>query len=256
MATKSKDNPTSSTILQVLLDLKTHGYDDMSIGDFIDVLSADKDLLKTLDASWAHRMYSDKSITWASLTITPGLMKISPEALKILVLMGMYADQTSLIMVKRNVIVQATGIKLTKTKEALRELEECGAIKIQVPQRGQKAPIYLVNGNIICVGRRNKKFTFDGDVDNYILRQQEILSGMKLVAARRTDPQPDGTKLMYHELDFMPDNEKEPLDASKTSKSSRKSSKRDSSKSETKGQPDDNVEGQLAFDLDGRISTV
>ena len=247
---KSKDNPTSSTILQVLLDLKNRGYGDMTAAEMIDLLNDDKDLLNNLDKQWNNRLYSDKSITWASISILPGLMNLSPEALKVLILLGIYADQTSLIRVTRNVIMQATGIKLTTLKTTLRELEECGAIKIEIPSVGHKAPIYKVNGDIIAVGRRNKIFGFSGDPDKYILKQQLHMDGLRLVANRHTDKQADGTKIMYHELILAPVNKNEPLDTESAPKGSSKKSSRNnhSSKSNHNGQVEDiTIPGQLTF---------
>lgn len=248
--TKSKSNPTSSTILQVLLDLKNNGYGDMNVEDMIKYLQEERELLENLDKQWSSRLYSESSMKWASVTILPSLMNLSPEAIKVLVLLGIYADQTSLIRVTRNVISQVTGIKLTTLKTTLRELEECGAIKVEVKSVRHTAPIYRINGNLIAVGRRNKVFNFDGDKDKYILKQELHTAGMKLVANRHTDNQPDGTKIMYHELTLVPANEEEPSNVKPTSKGSSKKSlsKSNTNKAGNNGQGEDyNIPGQMNF---------
>ena len=247
----NKKNPTSSTILQVLLDLKANGYENMTVDEMINYLQQEKGVLESLDKQWSNRLYSDSSMKWASITILPALMNLSPEALKVLVLMGIYADQTSLIRVTKNVITQVTGIKTTALKSALRELEDCGAIRVEVKHVRHTAPIYRVNGNIIAVGRRNKVFNFDGPKDKYLLRQDLQTKGLKLVANRHTDKQADGSKIMYHELVLEPINEERPLDAEETSKGLQKdksNSKKHTSKTKPVGQDDDcNIPGQMDF---------
>ena len=246
----TKQNPTSSTILQVLLDLKNNGYGDMTIEEMATYLQEEKDVLQNLDKQWANRLYSEKSITWASISIIPALMNLSPEAIKLLVFLGIYADQTALIRVTRNVMTQVTGIKTTTLKATLRELEECGAISVEVKQVRHTAPISRRNGNVIAVGRRNKVFNFNGDKDKYILKQQLHTKGLEIVANRHTDKNPDGTKIMYHELLLVPINENEPLNTKKASKdSSSNHRKNNTSKSKNNGQDGDyNIPGQISFE--------
>ena len=247
----TKANPTSSTILQLLLDLKANGYGEMTISQLTHHLDRDKKALKALDQQWKARSYSDKSITWASITIAEGLMNLTPEALKILILLGTYADQTALIRVTRDVISRVTGIKMTTLKTALRELEGCGAIKIEVASAGHKAPIYRVNGELISVGKRNKTFQFDGI--NYILNQGlKQLDGLKLAANRHTDKQADGTKVMYHELVLIPKaKEKEPSEGLDSTSDSSKYRRNNHSRKQNKNQDSaDPIPGQMTFEND------
>ena len=116
---------------------------------------------------------------------------------------------------------------------------------VEVPAAGHKAPIYRVNGKLIAVGRRNKQFDFEGNKEDYILKQackglEE--KGLELVCSRHTDHYPDGTKIMYHELTLVP-KENEPL-STEAPKGSSNIRNNNSTKAKKSGQ-DDIIPGQM-----------
>lgn len=169
-------NPNSNSVVQALLDVADVGLGSMTVDQVITRLSGDSKLRTSLQNKWNGHAYPERSMEWAQLTKSQQLMGLTDTALKLLVFMGMYAHQSTLLQVSLNDLVTFTGIKKTSLREALKELLDCGCIRVEKPSVRHAAPIYAVNPAIVNKGTRRKSDISSfaskvGGCRDYILQQ-------------------------------------------------------------------------------------
>lgn len=154
-------NPNSNSILQALLDLKDcGGYGEMTLDHIITKISGDRKLQKDLQAKWNAHAYPERDMVYTQLSMEQALMQLSPRACKVMIFLGMYCAQSTLIKVSYPVLEVGTGIKRTALREAIQELEDCGVIRIHTKPARHEAPIYSVDPAVINKGvRRTSKET-------------------------------------------------------------------------------------------------
>lgn len=212
----NKRNPTNNAILQACLDIVDSGYGTMSVNDFVTKISTDPKLLKDMQAVWNRHTYPDKSIKWVSITKTDLLMTLSPNAMQVLVFLGMYCHQSTLIQVTYSVLSAITGIKPTKLREAVKELIGSGCIKVAKSSARHDAPIYAVNPALIKAGARAKKdsgFTQGLHVADYILKRTPELIVQETTI--KADADTDGKRVVYTKVTL---ERREVIDAKQASK--------------------------------------
>ena len=169
--------------MQALLDLKDMGLGTMTIDQAFTKVSNDPRLRNALQAKWNSHAYPERSMEWAQLTKAQQLMTLSDEALKVLTFMGMYAHQSTLLQVAYKDLCCFTGVKRTRLREAIKELVDCGCVRIEQPSVRHAAPIYAVNPSIINKGARRKssaadfakKISGDGCSDFILTRKLPVL---------------------------------------------------------------------------------
>lgn len=216
MSMSKRRNPTNNAILQACLDIVDSGYGTMSVNDFVTKISADPKLLKDMQAIWNRHAYPDKSIKWVSITKTDLLMTLSPNAMQVLVFLGMYCHQSTLIQVTYSVLSAITGIKPTKLREAVKELVDSGCIKVAKSSARHDAPIYAVNPVLIKAGARTKKdsgFTQGLHVADYILKRTPELIVQETTI--KADADTDGKRVVYTKVTL---ERREVIDAKQASK--------------------------------------
>lgn len=148
-------NPNNNSYLQALLDLKDcGGYGDMTLDRIIAKISGDKTLQKDLQAKWNSHAYPEKDMVYAQASITQAFMQLSPRACKVLLLLGCYCSQSTLIKVSYPVLETITGIKRTELRRATQELEDVGLIRIHTKPARHEPPIYSVDPAAINKGVR------------------------------------------------------------------------------------------------------
>ena len=152
----SKRNPDNNPILQAALDVIDCGYGSMTFDQFVTRLSSDRKLREEMKAKWNGHSYPEKSLTWTQHTIDQHVFKLSDTAFKVLNLLGMYCHQNGLIQIKKADIMATLNIKKTTLKQALAELIDCGAIRVELPSAQHSAPVYAVNPALINKGARRK----------------------------------------------------------------------------------------------------
>ena len=150
-------NPNNNSILQALIDLSDSGFAAMA-DPIITKISGDRKLQKDLQAKWDAHAYPEKSMVYAQLTITQALMDLSPQACKVLLLLGSYASLTGLVQVSYPTLETVTGIKRTMVREAVQELKDHGLIRIRVKPARHEPPIYCIDPGVIVI----KFQKFDG----------------------------------------------------------------------------------------------
>jgi len=128
-------------------------------------------------------------------------MSLSDTALKVLIFLGMYAHQSTLVQISYKDMSILTGIKLTQLRQAIKELIGAGCLRVDAPSVRHSAPIYAVNSAIINKGKRhNRKGSTAGfatDPDRYLLkREPEMLVQQETVFRLG----PGDTKTPYNRL--------------------------------------------------------
>ena len=195
-------NPDNNTYEQACLDLRDAGYGQMTIDGFYEKIHNDRKLKMTLQAKWNAHAYPEKKITWAQLTMSQHLMTLSAEALKLLIFMGMYAHQSTLLQASHKDLSALTGLKLTRLRQAIKELEACGCIRVEKASVRHSAPIYAINPALINKGtrRKGKAATFTDAItikSDYVLQRD-----LPLIAQVETVYQDtaDGAKITFNRL--------------------------------------------------------
>ena len=248
-------NPNSNSILQALLDLKDcGGYGDMSLDHIITKISGDKKLQKDLQAKWDAHAYPETKMVYAQVTITQAFMDLSPQACKVLLLLGCYASQTSLVQVSYPTLEAATGIKRTMVREAVQELKDRGLIRVRVKPIRHEAPIYCVDPGAISKGARRqsrgteyKSALIGGGFpkNQYLLDNYSPSLVIKCDTVRSEDP--DGEPIRYNTISLVPAEQAkkvpEPTGTS-TSGTGKRTSKRSSKKESSTAEPDVQIPGQ------------
>lgn len=247
-------NPNSNSILQALLDLKDcGGYGEMTLDHIITKISGDRKLQKDLQAKWDAHAYPEKKMTYAQLTITQALMDLSPQACKILLLLGSYASQTGLVQVSYPTLETVTGIKRTMVREAVQELKDNGLILIRVKPIRHEAPIYCVDPGTIVKGARRQSRTTEYKSaligggfpkDKYLLDTYSPALVIKCDTVRSEDP--DGEPIRYNTISLMPAQQaKKVPEPTGTSASGKRPRKRSSAKEKSStAEPDVQIPGQ------------
>lgn len=194
-------NPNSNSIVQALLDASDLGYGTMTVDQLITKTSTDGKLRAALQAKWNAHAYPDKAMEWAQLTKSQTLMTLSDPALKILTFFGMYCHQSTLLQVSLKDLAAATGIKDRTLRYAMKELSECGCIRIEKPSAQHAAPIYSVNPAIINKGTRRRsemsEFCDKLSCSDYLLTRD-----LPLIVQTQTicQEQLDGSKIAYNRV--------------------------------------------------------
>lgn len=234
-------NPNNNSILQGLLDLLDRGgYQDMTIGHAVTKITGDRKLQQDLQAQWDAHAYPEKKMTYAQVTITQALMDLSPQACKVLLLLGCYASQTSLVQVSYPTLETVTGIKRTMVREAVQELKEHGLIRVRVKPIRHEAPIYCVDPGAISKGaRRQSRGTEYKSAlihsgfpkDKYLLDTYSPALVIKCDTVRSEDP--DGEPIRYNTITLIPaqqaKKDPEPTGTSASGKRARRSRSKDQS---------------------------
>ena len=205
-------NPNNNSILQGLLDLKDcGGYGEMTLDHIITKITGDRKLQSDLQAKWDAHAYPERSMVYAQVTITQAYMDLSPQACKVLLLLGIYASQTSLVQVSYPTLEAATGIKRTMVREAVQELKDHGLIRVRVKPIRHEAPIYCVDPGAISKGARRqsrgteyKSALFKGGFpkDKYLLDTYSPALAIKCDTVRSEDP--DGEPIRYNTISLIP----------------------------------------------------
>lgn len=235
-------NPNSNSILQALLDLKDcGGYGDMTLDHIVTKISGDRKLQKDLQAKWDAHAYPEKSMVYAQLTITQALMDLSPQACKILLLLGSYASQTGLVQASYPTLEAVAGIKRTMIREAVQELKNHGLIRVRVKPARHDPPIYCVDPGLISKGARRQsrsteyKSALIGDgfpKDKYLLDTYAPSLVIKCDTVRSEDP--NGEPIRYNTISLIPAAEaKKVPEPTGTSTSGKRADKRRRSKGES-----------------------
>lgn len=198
----SSRNPTSNSVLQAFLDARDSGLGTLTIDQAITRMSSDAKLRSALQAKWNAHAYPERVMEWAQLAKSQQLMTLSDEALKLLTFMGMYAHQSTLLQVSYKDLCTFTGIKKTRLRESIKELTDCGCIRIEKPSIRHAAPIYAVNPAIINKGTRRKTDASDfaakiGGCPDYILRRDLPILVQQETVYQDTS---DGGKVAFNRL--------------------------------------------------------
>lgn len=231
----NRRNPNSNSVLQALLDATDSGLGELTIDAAITKLSGDPKLRAALQKKWNAHAYPNKSLVWTQLVKDQRLMTLTDPALKALAFMGMYCSQTGLIQVSRKDLTAATGVKSTTLTSALKELQDCGAIRVAVPAVRHAAPIYAVNPGICNKGTRRTgdKEAFEAHIVG--AKGPSYLLNRELPLCVQEDTVYDG-EMMYNRITML-----RPEDVAA----------RQAQAKQRRRSGDDNkpLDGQLSFDL-------
>ena len=249
-------NPNNNSVLQALLDLSDSGF-AKQVDPIIAKISGDRKLQKDLQAKWDAHAYPDKSMVYAQLTITQALMDLSPQACKVLLLLGSYASQTGLVQASYPTLEAATGIKRTAVGEAVQELRDRGLIRVRVKPARHEAPIYCVDPGVIVKGARRqsrateyKSALIGGGFpkDQYLLDTYAPPLVIKCDTVKSEDP--DGEPIRYNTISLIPAAEaKKVPEPTGTSASGKRARKRSRSKGESSmPEPVVQIPGQMDLD--------
>lgn len=247
-------NPNSNSVLQALLDLKDcGGYGEMTLDHIITKISGDRKLQKDLQAKWDAHAYPEHSMVYAQLTITQALMNLSPQACKILLLLGSYASQTGLVQVSYPTLETVTDIKRTMVREAVQELKDHGLIRVRIKSARHSAPIYCVDPGVIAKGSRRQSRATEyrsaliggGFPKNqYLLDNYSPSLVIKCDTVRAEDP--NGESIRYNSLSLIPAAEAKKIpESTGTSTSGKRTRKRSSTKGKSNtAESDAQIPGQ------------
>lgn len=166
---KKKPNPSNSSIIQALLDLKTAlERCDMHLTDIDDILlecqKENSVLQKTADQIQHSHKYPDKSIEFfQSLRYDqcPERFELTHQETVLLDLMERIQDPiTGCVTVKKGTFAQAlhyTDGERRNLQKYLDHLTELGFLTCIYRQTNKKPGEYKINQSISWVGKRNKK---------------------------------------------------------------------------------------------------
>lgn len=162
----NKLNPQSHAILQMCLDLKARGYDKY-VDDLYNKLMHDRSFFNETDRIWKSHGRPDSSITYVQRTIQCGCEYLSPHATKILDILGCAAGNPGYVQVSLPDLVYVSNMTRSMVQKALKELKDCGAIRVALSASRHDAAIYEINPHIMCVGSstnegRKKNYTPEG----------------------------------------------------------------------------------------------
>lgn len=211
----SNRNPCSCAQLQALLDIDGRGgFSNMTFSQVIKKITEDKKLQDDLQKQWNSHLYPDRDMVYAQITITPALQKLSPRALKVLVYLGSYTSQSTLIKISYPVLEVVTGIKRTMLREAVKELEDNGIIYVRVKPARHEAPIYSVNPTIFNKGTRSKvkendylrKLVATGFNKSDMLSTGETDTGHSIKCETVRGFDANGEKITYNHITIEPKN--------------------------------------------------
>ena len=251
-------NPNSNSILQALIDLKDcGGYGDMSLDHIITKISGDRKLQKDLQAKWNAHAYPEKDMVYSQLSTTQALMRLSPSACKVLIFLGIYCAQSTLIKVSYPVLEVATEIKRTALREAVRELVDCGAIRVHTKPARHEAPIYSVDPALISKGvrRQSKQTEYMAALTGggfpkgqYLSEAFSPVQVVKCDTIRSKDA--DGTPVYYNAVSLISADEAKKIpEPAGTDSGERVSKKRKSAKPKsTTGAEEPQIPGQMAVE--------
>lgn len=240
----NKDNPHDNPIVQALIDLRKC---DPALTKTLDPLIAkvnnDRKLIQATEREWDGHMYNPKSIRFVQLSILGGLWRLSPNALKVLLLLGCYASQSGLIRVKVPLLAQIAGMSQNTVRDALQALDKCGAVRIAKKAVRHSAAIYKVNEAVINIGKRTQHdFGYDGLPGDY-LPNMTAPDNLVLVTESATYTTADGRRIVFNDLQARSaeDAKKAPSDVGTTSQGATRKNKH--TKKPDSGQ-DDQIPGQ------------
>lgn len=202
----STRNPSNNTVVQVLLELKDSNMGNLSVDGLLALSERNPKLLKTIGDRIDARGYSNSKVVFTKLTTDQRLMRLSPEALKVLVLLGCNCAQNGCVSVKNAVLLEATGMSRDVLRAAIKELMETGALTTVYEQRHHEAAVWQVNPELMSVGKSKlagkRKAEFDIR-SKAVNNDKYLLSGeLELVLHKENVHfvNPDGTSLTFNRL--------------------------------------------------------
>lgn len=148
------NNPSSSTVLQILLDCQANGgWPAEALNLMLEAAQADPKLCRATDKLFDSHRYPENSILWTKHRIDNELPRIlSPEEKLILDTFEQYMNQSNLLQISSRMLVKCTGLNDRTVRKSLDSLIEKGCIAIHTAGPSNRAKIYMLNPEIATVG--------------------------------------------------------------------------------------------------------
>ena len=172
----NKDNPTNSSVLQSLLDLKTIAIEknkDIVLQNIVNLLNAlhsEKQVIVDADKKFnAHRYNESKMefVKLSSIDKTQVICALSSDACKILFFMCQAISQEGLLELPINTASQLLNLERRRVSKAISELVDFGCITViqKANKKGKIGNIYMVNPDICYSGKNKNQARFEIDVN-------------------------------------------------------------------------------------------
>lgn len=163
---KGNPNPESSPHMQAILDIiKTLDDDTLTLRDVKKLLLEDSNtdcaITNKLNDVWNRHLYPNRVLRFAPIALydlAPAISELSPEALKLLVIMvQVQAQRTGYVAVKKAIFADACGFGSKRTRQMQAYLDELVKFKfiklIFQPLKGSSAPaVYQINSKFSRIG--------------------------------------------------------------------------------------------------------
>lgn len=211
-------NSNHDPILQALLDLDEAHLGRLSIQDAIKYLQNNKKLAKQLRDRYNARGYAQEKIQYVQLSIHQQLNELDPNALKVLIYLGMYCAQNGWVSIKQADLARVLNMSLNTLRAAIKILIANGLITEKKPVCRHAPAIWQVNPDVLYSGKRNHidRARRDYNIQSQFLKREPQL--LTIPESRYTNTPSEG-KVYYMYLNVST-TEKEPSEAPSTSKSS------------------------------------
>lgn len=158
--TKSKNpqNKECSSIKQVLLDMKSAGFNSTLINDLLDEYENEPEKTKEAEEIYLSHQYPQKSIVFFKVSKEIEFFNIlTSKAVVVLSAMCSSMNTGNLIQITQDDLMHITNLGNKKTiKEALVELQENGFIVVKLQGSTRRGTVYMINPLVATCGKKNK----------------------------------------------------------------------------------------------------
>lgn len=166
MNRQDNPNPEASPHMQAILDIiKTLDDDSLTLRDVKKLLLEDSNtdcaITNKLNDVWNRHLYPNRVLRFAPIALydlAPAISKLSPEALKLLIIMiQVQAQRTGYVAVKKAIFAAACGFGSKRIRQMQAYLDELIKFKfiklIFQPLKGSSAPaVYQINSKFSRIG--------------------------------------------------------------------------------------------------------
>ena len=156
--TKSKnpENKECSSIKQVLLDMKSAGFNSTLINDLLDEYENEPEKTKDAEEIYSSHQYPSNAIVFFKVSKEIEFFNIL-TAKAVVVLCAMYSTMNTgnLIQITQDDLMHITNLGNKKTiKEALLELQENGFITVRLKGNTRRGTVYMINPLVATCGKK------------------------------------------------------------------------------------------------------
>lgn len=156
--TKSKnpENKECSSIKQVLLDMKSAGFNPLLIDDLLGEFEDEPGKAEEAERIYLSHQYPQRSIVFFKVSNKIEFFKIlSPKAVVVLNAMCSTMNTGNLIQITQDDLLNITNLGNKKTiREALIELQENGFVVVKLKGNTRRGTVYMINPLVATSGTK------------------------------------------------------------------------------------------------------